>query len=199
MSVFVQACGTRRAIDVIAIGASAGAIETLRIVLASIPGSFGAALLLVIHVPANRESVLAEVLARHCALRVREATDKEKIEEGTVYVAPSGYHLLVEPDKTLSLSVDAPVNYSRPSIDVLFESAAYAYRDRLLGIVLTGANEDGADGLVAVRRSGGLAWVQDPSSAAAAVMPRSAIERAGADAVYDPSTMAAELVASWRA
>lgn len=195
MSVFVQACGTRRAIDAIAIGASAGAIETLRVVLAPIPRSFGAALVLVIHVPASGESLLADVLARHCALPVREAADKEKIEESTVYVAPPGYHLLVEPDKTLSLSIDAPVNYSRPSIDVLFESAAYAYRERLLGIILTGANEDGADGLMAVRRSGGLAWVQDPGSAAAVVMPRSAIERAGADAVYDPSTMAAELVA----
>jgi two-component system chemotaxis response regulator CheB len=195
MSVYVRADGARRAIEVIAIGASAGAIETLRIVLASLPRSFGAALLLVVHVPANGESMLADVLARHCALPVREATDKEKIEDGTLYVAPPGYHLLVEPDKTLSLSVDAPVNFSRPSIDVLFESAAYAYRDRLLGIVLTGANEDGADGLLAVRRSGGLAWVQEPSSAAAAVMPRTAIERAGADAVYDPSTLAAELVA----
>jgi two-component system chemotaxis response regulator CheB len=198
MSVFVQASGTRRAIDAIAIGASAGAIETLRIVLPSLPRPFGAAVLLVIHMPANGESVLAEVLARQCKLAVREATDKEKIEEGTLYIAPPGYHLLVEPDKTLSLSIDAPVNYSRPSIDVLFESAAYAYRERLLGIILTGANEDGAEGLVAVRRSGGLAWVQDPTSAAAAVMPRSAIERAGADAVYDPSTLAAELAASSR-
>jgi two-component system, chemotaxis family, protein-glutamate methylesterase/glutaminase len=195
MSVHVRAGAAKRAIDVVAIGASAGAIETLRVVLAPIPRSFGAALLLVIHVPATGQSVLADVLGHHCALSVREAIDKEKIEEGMLYIAPAGYHLLVEPDGTLSLSVDAPVSFSRPSIDVLFESAAYAYRDRLLGIVLTGANEDGAEGLVAVRRSGGLAWVQDPGSAVAAVMPRSAIERAGADAVYDPSTMAAELVA----
>lgn len=198
MSIYVRAGETRRPIDVIAIGASAGAIETLRIVLASLPGSFRAALLLVVHVPANGESLLAGVLGRHCALQVHEATDKENVEDGTLYVAPPGYHLLVEPDRTLSLSIDAPVNFSRPSIDVLFESAAYAYRDRVLGIILTGANEDGAQGLLTLRRSGGLAWVQDPRSATAPVMPRAAIERAGADAVYDPSAMAAELAASSR-
>jgi two-component system, chemotaxis family, protein-glutamate methylesterase/glutaminase len=195
MSARVRAGGGRREIDAVAIGASAGALEALRIILAPLPRTFGAALLVVVHVPSNRDSLLVDVLARHCALPVLEPSDKQEIRDGMVYVAPPGYHLMVEPDRSFSLSLEPPVNFSRPSIDVLFESAAHAYRHRLLGIVLTGANEDGTAGLAAIRAAGGLAWVQEPDSAAAAMMPRSAIERAGADAIHSPAAMAAELAA----
>jgi two-component system chemotaxis response regulator CheB len=128
-------------------------------------------------------------------LPVREAQDKDAIEGGTVYLAPPGYHLLVEPDRTIALSVDKPVHFSRPSIDVLFESAAYAWRERLIAIVLTGANEDGAEGLARVREFGGRAWVQQPETAAAPTMPASAISRAGADRILPLADLAALLAA----
>jgi two-component system chemotaxis response regulator CheB len=149
----------------------------------------------VIHVPAANDNLLVEVLKPRCALPVREAGDKEWISGGAVYVAPPGYHLLVERDRSFALSLDEPVNYSRPSVDVLFESAAYAYRERLLGIVLTGANADGSDGLTRIRAFGGRAWVQDPEGAVASTMPASAIERAGADRILSLSDMGAELAA----
>jgi len=193
MTVQFRTSDRTHAVDAIVIGASAGAIDTLRVILAPIPPTFGAPMIVVVHVPSKFDSRLPDVLAAFCALTVREARDKEQVENGVVYVAPPGYHLLVEPDRSLALSLDPPVNFSRPSIDVLFESAAYAYRERLLGIVLTGANDDGADGLAAIRASGGLGWVQAPETAAAAVMPASALERAGADAVYAPAMMGAEL------
>ena len=136
------------------------------------------------------------MLRPRCALPVVEAADKERIERGTVYLAPPDYHLLVEPDRTFALSVDAPVNFSRPSIDVLFESAAFAWRERLLGILLTGANADGADGLARIRTFGGQAWVQDPQTAAAPAMPAAGLERAGADRVLALPEMAAALAAA---
>jgi two-component system, chemotaxis family, protein-glutamate methylesterase/glutaminase len=182
-------------IEAVVVGASAGAVDALQTLLAAIPRTFRAALLIVVHVPADNDTLLVDVLAPGCVLPVCEAADKEAIEPGFVYIAPAGYHLLVEPQRTLALSLEPPVNYSRPSIDVLFESAAYAYRDRLLGIVLTGANQDGADGLAIIRAAGGLAWVQDPSGAVASTMPASAIARAGADAIYDTSSMAQKLAA----
>jgi two-component system, chemotaxis family, protein-glutamate methylesterase/glutaminase len=185
----------RTHLEAVVIGASAGGVEALRAMLARLPAGFRPAILAVIHLPAARESLLVEVLGRHCPLPLQEACDKEPIRSGTVYVAPAGYHLLVERDRSLALSVDAPVNYSRPSIDVLFESAAHAYRERLLGIVLTGANEDGARGLAAIRAYGGAAWVQDPASAMASAMPAGAIARAGADRILDLQEMAAALAA----
>lgn len=175
---------TGGALEAVAIGASAGGVEAVGTLLESLPPGFPLALLVVIHIPAGNDGLLASVLARRCALPTREATDKEPVSGGNVYLAPPGYHLLVEPDKTLSLSVDEPVNFSRPSIDILFESAALAYRGALLGIVLTGANADGADGLVAIRACGGRAWVQSPDTAASSEMPASALKRAGADGVF---------------
>ena len=120
------------------------------------------------------------------------------MQAGSVYVAPPGYHLLVEPARTLALSVDEPVNFCRPSVDVLFESAAYAYREKLLGIVLTGANGDGARGLKAVREAGGLAWVQDPDTALARAMPQCALQYAGADLILSLADLATELAALGR-
>lgn len=182
-------------IDAVVIGASAGGVEAVSMLLSSLPHDFKPAVLVVIHVPPANDSLLVQVLAPRCALGVLEAADKESICGGAVYVAPPGYHLLVEPDRSLALSVDEPVNFSRPSIDVLFESAAYAYRERLLGIVLTGANADGAEGLRQVRALGGQAWVQEPDTAVASLMPSSAIELAGADRILSLEDMAAEFAA----
>lgn len=184
-----------RTIEAIAIGASAGGVEAVGALLTALPVIFKPAILIVIHIPTANESLLVKVLESRCALPIHEGLDKEPIAAGTVYVAPPGYHLLVEPGKSLALSLDAPVNFSRPSIDVLFESAAYAYRHGLLGIVLTGANADGAQGLSVIRAAGGSAWVQQPSTAAASVMPASAIERAGADRILRLEEMAAQLAA----
>lgn len=159
----------------IVIGASVGAIEALSILLPALPAGYPLPVLIVVHVPAEKRSALAELFATRCAIAVKEAEDKEPIRAGTVYFAPPDYHLLVEPDFTLSLSSDEPVLYSRPAIDVLFESAADAYGDRLTGIVLTGASSDGARGLRAVCAAGGAAFVQRPDTAEGEAMPRAAL------------------------
>jgi two-component system chemotaxis response regulator CheB len=189
-----QESGAGRArFDVVLIGASAGGVEAVGMLLGALPQTFGAAVAIVIHVPPGNDDLLARALAPRCALPLREASDKQSVEPGTVYVAPAGYHLLVEPSATFALSLDEPVNFARPSIDVLFESAGYAYRDRVLAIVLTGANADGAEGLRIVREFGGTAWVQDPAGASASAMPSAAIERAGADRIMTLDDMARAL------
>ena len=162
----------------IVIGASAGALEALSVILPALPAAFDLPILVVVHVPPDKKSILAELFDAKCKVKVREAEDKEPIAGGTVYFATADYHLLVEADKTLSLSNDDPVLYSRPSIDVLFETAADAYGPGLIAIVLTGANHDGADGLAAVVRAGGAAIVQTPEGAYAAAMPQAAIAAA---------------------
>jgi two-component system chemotaxis response regulator CheB len=161
--------------EAVVIGASAGALEALSSLLPSLPSDYCLPILIVVHLPADKTSVLAELLRARCAIRVREAEDKEPIEPGVAYFAPPDYHLLVEQDRRLSLSDDEPVLFSRPSIDVLFESAADAYGGGLIGVVLTGANSDGAKGLKAVVDAGGAAIVQSPGSAYAVAMPQAAI------------------------
>ncbi|HVL75365.1 MAG TPA: chemotaxis protein CheB [Noviherbaspirillum sp.] len=183
----------RKAWDAIAIGASAGGVDAIARLLEALPAHCRAAVFVVLHLAPDSRSVLAQLLARRCALPVKEAEDKELAQPGVVYLCVPDYHLMVEPDRTLALSRDEPVHYSRPSIDVLFESAALAYRDSLLGIILTGASRDGADGLKQVRACGGTAWVQDPSDAAAPTMPDAALAHAGADAVLPLEKIAARL------
>ena len=180
-------------VEAIAIGASAGGIEAIGALLQALPSPYVPAILVVLHVPPDRPSAVPQLFGGKCRLPVREALDKEPIEAGTVYIAPPDYHMLVEPERLLSLSKDAPVAFSRPSIDVTFESAAHAYRERLLGIVLTGANSDGADGLAKIRGEGGHAWVQLPKDALASAMPAAAIERAGADLILSVADMAQRL------
>jgi two-component system, chemotaxis family, protein-glutamate methylesterase/glutaminase len=161
--------------EAVVIGASAGALEALSVILPALPADYKLPLMVVVHVPPDKKSILAELFQDKCAIQVREAEDKEPISGGTAYFAPPDYHLLVETDKSLSLSDDEPVFYSRPSIDVLFESAADAYGAGLIAIVLTGANQDGAKGLKAVAEAGGTAIVQNPQGAYAAAMPEAAI------------------------
>ncbi len=161
--------------EAIVIGASAGAIEALSVILPSLPACYRLPLLVVVHVPPDKKSILAELFQAKCRIKVQEAEDKEPINSGTAYFAPPDYHLLVETNKSLSLSDDEPVLYSRPSIDVLFESAADAYGPSLIAIVLTGANRDGAAGLQAVAEAGGRAIVQSPEDAYAPAMPEAAI------------------------
>lgn len=177
----------------VAIGASAGGIEALSLLLPALPAGMRASVLVVLHLPRDRPSLLAEIFGPKCALPVKEAEDKEPLQPGTVYFAPPDYHLLVETGPSVALSADAPVHYSRPSVDVLFESAADAFGPRLLGIVLTGANQDGAAGLAAIRRAGGYTAVQTPETAQAALMPQSAIAGHKPDLVLPLPELAALL------
>jgi two-component system, chemotaxis family, protein-glutamate methylesterase/glutaminase len=169
--------------DAIVIGGSAGAVAALTTILPAMRAGLGCPVFVVVHLPPARESLLVNLLAQQCALAVKEAEDKEIPQPGTIYVAPPDYHLLVESGPMLALSADEPVLFSRPSIDVLFESAADAYQNRLLAIVLSGASEDGAAGLAAVRQAGGMAIVQDPATAPSALMPQAARLRSGTEHV----------------
>lgn len=181
------------AIEALVIGASAGGIDAVERLLAALPARCRLAVFVVLHLPAGRPSRLAQIFSGRCALPVVEPLDKQPVVPGTVYVAPPDYHMLVEPDRTVALSVDAPILYSRPAIDPLFESAAVAYGPALLAVVLTGASADGSAGLRAVRRAGGTAWIQDPASALARTMPDAALAAAGADAVLSIDEIAQRL------
>ena len=163
--------------------------------LTALPAGLQAAVLVVLHLPRNRPSLLCNIFRSRCALPLREAEDKEPIVPGTVYFAPPDYHLLVDDGPALALSVDAPVHYSRPSIDVLFESAADAYGSGLIGMLLSGANQDGARGLAAIEARGGLAVVQEPDSACVRTMPESALARTTAARILTPLQMATFLTA----
>ncbi len=158
----------------VVIGASAGGVQALLALLPALPADFPWPIFIVLHVPADRSNVLAPLFEAQCGLEVKEAEDKETARPGVVYFAPSDYHLLVEENGDLALSSDEAINYSRPSIDVLFESAADAYGEGLIGVILTGANNDGAAGLKAVHAAGGVALVQDPAAAYARTMPQAA-------------------------
>jgi two-component system, chemotaxis family, protein-glutamate methylesterase/glutaminase len=185
-----------RPVDAVVIGTSAGGVEALMALLPALPATLRAAVLVVIHLPRERPSLLVDIFAPRCVRPVREAQDKEPVEPGCIYFAPPDYHLLVDrvdEGPCLALSADPLVNFSRPSIDVLFESAADAYRARLLGIVLTGGNQDGAAGLAAVARGGGLTAVQRPDTAAVSWMPESALRSVTPDHLLPLDGLAALL------
>ncbi len=178
----VEAAAARR-IEAVVIGASAGGFEALLTILRDLPAGYPLPLVAVLHLPDSHDSKLAELFGYRLALRVREARDKETLEPGVLYFAPSGYHLSIENDRSFSLSCEDRVSYARPSIDVLFASAADAYGKSLAGILLTGANYDGAAGLSGMQIAGGLTIVQDPASAEIATMPEAAIRRMTPDLI----------------
>jgi two-component system chemotaxis response regulator CheB len=163
------------AIEAIVIGGSAGALDALAQILPALPAAFAIPIALVLHVHPTKPSHLARVLSVRCALPVKEAEDKELMAPATVYLAPPNYHLLLEQRRVFSLSVDDPVLFSRPAIDVLFESAADAFGPALAAVLLSGGSEDGARGLAQIQRNGGLTVVQAPSTAAVQTMPNAAI------------------------
>jgi two-component system chemotaxis response regulator CheB len=171
----ISAALAGRKIEAVVIGASAGGVGALLKLLPGLPAGYGRPLVALLHLPENRQSQLAEVFRQRMALRVCEAGDKEPLSSGTLYFGGSGYHLSVESDRSFSLSCEAPLHFARPAIDFLMESAADAYGPALLGILLTGANQDGAAGLAAIGRAGGLTVVQDPDEAEVATMPKEAI------------------------
>ena len=161
--------------DAIVIGASAGGLYTITGILQSLPANYPVPIIVVQHRAKDERSLLEEVLQQKCKIKIKQADEKEVIQRGFVYFAPTDYHLLVESNGTFSLSYDAPVNYSRPSIDVLFETAAAVFKQRLLGIILTGANKDGALGMKKIRKLGGTTIAQQPETAEYPEMPKAAI------------------------
>lgn len=172
-----------REIEAVVIAGSAGGLEAMLRIFNGLPAGYRLPLIALLHLPGDAESRLAEVFGARLAIPVEEAGDKQCIAPGTLYIAPGGYHLLVEQDRSFALSCEAPVHFSRPSIDVLMESAADAWGACLAGILLTGANDDGADGLARIGEAGGLTVVQDPDEAAIPTMPRAAIRRRAPDQV----------------
>ena len=161
--------------EAIVIGVSFGGMNALKFIFSALPAGFTSPIIIVQHVSAHSDNEWIKLLNEKSNLTIKEADEKEKIERGKVYIAPANYHLLIEWDKTFSLTIDERVNFARPSIDVLFESAAEAYKNKLIGVILTGANNDGAKGIKRIKEYGGLAIIQDPETAESSTMPASAI------------------------
>ncbi len=167
---------TDRHFSCIVIGVSAGGLKALISIFKGISADFPAPIVVVQHEKADSGDLLSSILNSKSALSVKTAEEKEILKGGVVYICPADYHLLVEEDKTLSLSVEPKVNFSRPSIDVLFETAAIAYGDELIAVILTGASSDGSIGLVEVMERGGYSIVQDPATAYSRYMPEAALQ-----------------------
>lgn len=185
----------KRRFSALVIGASAGGIGALSAILPTLKANFPIPVCIAQHIADSSENYLVEHFAARCNVAVKEAEDKEDIHAGTIYFAPPNYHLLLEVNKTLALSSEEKVNYSRPSIDVLFETAAEAYQEKLIGLLLTGASCDGAAGLEKIHRYGGLTIVQTPESAEVDIMPRAALEKTPIDHVL-PLTQIASFLAA---
>lgn len=172
----------RRTVELIVIGCSLGGMHALQSIFSSLTNEFCVPIAVVQHRHKNSNEGLPSYFRRQSKLCVIDVDDKQPIKPGCIYLAPADYHLLVERGE-FSLSVDAAVAYSRPSIDVLFESAADAYRENLVGVVLTGANADGARGAQKIKRRGGMVVVQDPATAEAPAMPQATIDAARVDRI----------------
>ncbi len=174
---------TSRPFRLVGVGASLGGLQALRVLFEHLPASFRVPIVVVQHQTDDIGEELAEALRPHTPLPLDIPEDKEEILDGHVYLAPSGYHLLVESDRTFALSTDPPVLHARPSIDVFFGSAADALGNQTIGLALTGASLDGASGLASIKRRGGVALVQDPATAESPVLPRAALSRARVDGI----------------
>jgi two-component system chemotaxis response regulator CheB len=179
-------------LELVVVGVSAGGLDALRTLVSGLPDDFGLSIAIVQH-RAKDSQALCSLLQDCCSLKVYEVEDKQGIDGGAVYLAPPDYHLLIERGH-FALSTEAPVVFSRPSIDVMFESAAEAYGQRVVGVVLTGANTDGAKGLRRIVDRGGRAVVQDPQSAEVRIMPEAAVREVPAACVLPLAEIAAFLV-----
>lgn len=182
-----------REIEAVVIGGSAGVLDVLRVLLAALPRDLRVPVVIVVHLPARTPTLLHESLAAMSCIPMQQVDDKEPLKGGRVYFAAPDYHLLIERDRCAALSLDEPVLYSRPSIDVLFQTASDAYGAALLSILLTGASADGAEGSFAVHRAGGVTVVQDPATSEALLMPQSALDMFTPDFVLAPADIAALL------
>jgi two-component system chemotaxis response regulator CheB len=175
--------------EAVVIGGSAGSMEVLISLLGNLPPDYPLPIIIAIHLHPSDQGDLARLMDSQTSIRVKEAREKYLIEPGNVYTAPADYHLLVEHDKTFALTIDDRVNSARPSIDVLFESAAFVYREHLTGILLSGANNDGAHGLAVIKQSGGLTIVQAPDTAQYPAMPQAAINIGCVDQLLQQTTL----------
>lgn len=176
--------------QLVIVGASSGGLDAVLALLAALSPDYSVPLLVVLHQRANRESGVPAMLARNTHLQVLEVEDKLSITSGHLYVAPPNYHVLIEKEKLLSLSIEPPVNYCRPSIDVTLESAAFVYREWLVACVLSGANQDGAEGAREVKRRGGRVYVQDAAEAQVGTMPQAVAAAVSVDGVLSMGGMA---------
>lgn len=165
----------------VVVGTSYGGLEALKLILPQLPEDFPLPVIIVLHIGDHKNDMFIRLLNELCALPVKEAESNEPVLPGHIYFAPPNYHLLVEDDRTFSLSTDEKLNFSRPSIDILFESAAWAYKQELIGLILTGANSDGAEGLKIIKSFRGKTLVQDPCHAISPIMPRFALKIAQPD------------------
>ncbi|MDF1796764.1 MAG: chemotaxis protein CheB [Coxiellaceae bacterium] len=182
-----------RQYSALVIGVSAGGLRALTTILTAFDQGFPIPVLVVQHLSDDPESYLHKHLRYNCPLPVTEPEDKQKIMDGTIYVAPPGYHMEIDDKDTIALSSEPRVNYSRPSIDLLFESAADVYTDTLIALILTGANADGTKGIQRVKKLGGLTIAQDPTTAEVSMMPQSAIDSNCIDIVVPLNDIAAEI------
>jgi len=171
--------------EAIVIGVSSGGMNVMKVIFPLLPKDFSIPIIIVQHISPRSEGHWITLLNDKCKLEIKEADEKERVEGGKIYIAPPNYHLLIEKNKTFSLTVDERVNFARPSIDVMFESAAEAYKDKLIGVVLTGSNSDGSMGLKRIKECGGLTIVQHPETAESPFMPASAITMTGPDYIID--------------
>jgi two-component system chemotaxis response regulator CheB len=178
----------------IVIGTSYGGLEALKIILPKFGKEFPIPIIVVLHIGDHDNDIFVNYMNQMCQLQVKEADSNEKISEGFIYFAPPGYHLLIESDFTFSLSTDEKLNYSRPSIDVLFESAAWVYSKSLIGIVLTGANSDGANGLKMIKEFGGMTIIQHPGSSLSPAMPLAALKIADPEFSLELEEIADKLI-----
>jgi len=162
--------------EAIVIGVSSGGLNAMKILFSLLPAGFSTPIIIVQHIGTQSGNIWIKLLSDKSNVEIKEADEKEIIEKGKAYIAPPNYHLLIEKNKTFSLTVAERVNFARPSIDVLFETAAEAYRDKLIGVILTGSNNDGSKGIKRIKEYGGLTIVQEPKTAESPYMPASAIE-----------------------
>lgn len=171
--------------EAVVMGISAGGLSALTTILEAMPPNFQLPVMVVQHRSKDERTLLEDLLTMKCKIKIKQADEKEKIMKGIVYFAPPDYHLLIERDRTLSLSSDARVNFSRPSIDVLFETASGVYKNKLLAIILTGANHDGAAGIKMIKEEGGTTIAQNPVTAQYPVMPKAAIDTGSIQHILD--------------
>jgi len=171
--------------EAIVIGTSAGGLDALAKILPTFRKDFPIPIVIVLHISPSSDSYLIEYLNNMCEIVIKEASEKEVLQSGTAYFAPPDYHLLIEEDNSLSLSNSEKINFSRPSIDVLFETASWSYKEKLIGVIMTGANFDGSAGLKIIKDNGGFVICQNPATAAVPRMPESAIETVKPNQILD--------------
>ncbi len=178
----------------IVIGTSAGGIQVLSVILPALPAGLPVPVMVVQHISPGSDNYLVELFNRKTKMPVLEAEDKATPEVSHIYMASPGYHLLIEPDTSFSLSLDERVNFSRPSIDVLFETACDAFKGQLIGVLLTGANFDGVTGLYKIHQAGGFTIIQDPATAEVDTMPKKTLDYFQPDKILAPDKIPRELV-----